>query len=243
MTDANTEYPYNPITIVSQDDETVTFTITNPFGENVIALYYQYASATTGDVKCFSETPLTSCPEPIEVTAHCLTGPKNSLAIVDIWFVDSAVVDSSDKFTVPECCEPEDDQTSISTVQYSFKVYCETKCVEPLPGGQRNLAVERGQSTSKSASDFAFSIHNEDVMEDPQPVKDNKSGQGHFCSALDYPCGENDDIMVHVCHYSAKDGYQTFCVPESDSDVIAYVPKDYCGPCIGGYGGAATYRN
>jgi hypothetical protein len=47
---------------------------------------------------------------------------------------------------------------------------------------------------------------------------------------------------VNVCHYSAREGYQTYCVPESDSDVIAYVPKDYCGPCVGGYGGSSTYR-
>lgn len=27
-----------------------------------------------------------------------------------------------------------------------------------------------------------------------------------------------------------------------DSDVIAYVPKDYCGPCVGGYH-SSTSRN
>merc|ERR1712118_638176 len=27
---------------------------------------------------------------------------------------------------------------------------------------------------------------------------------------------------VHVCHYSSRDGYKTFCVPESDSDALRF---------------------
>jgi hypothetical protein len=42
--------------------------------------------------------------------------------------------------------------------------------------------------------------------------------------------------MVYACHYSARHGYQTFCVPEPDSDILGFYPKDYCGPCVGGYG-------
>jgi hypothetical protein len=42
--------------------------------------------------------------------------------------------------------------------------------------------------------------------------------------------------MVYACHYSARHGYQTFCVPELDSDILGFYPKDYCGPCVGGYG-------
>lgn len=57
----------------------------------------------------------------------------------------------------------------------------------------------------------------------------------HYCSALDYPCGDSPNT-VYMCHYSAKVGHQTFCVPEPDSDVVQYYPKDYCGPCVGGFG-------
>jgi len=66
-----------------------------------------------------------------------------------------------------------------------------------------------------------------------EPSTDEKDG--HFCVSEDYPCDDKDD-HVYVCHYSARDGYKTFCVPESDSDVLAFYKKDYCGPCIGGYG-------
>ena len=56
----------------------------------------------------------------------------------------------------------------------------------------------------------------------------------HFCVSEDYPCGE-DGSRVNVCHYSARDGYKTFCVPEADSDVLAFYKKDYCGPCVRGF--------
>ena len=58
--------------------------------------------------------------------------------------------------------------------------------------------------------------------------------EGHFCSKDEYPCGADND-MVHVCHHSSRFGYQTFCVPEPDSDIVGLYSKDYCGPCIGGF--------
>jgi hypothetical protein len=58
---------------------------------------------------------------------------------------------------------------------------------------------------------------------------------GFYCSEDDFPC--KGDGNVYVCHYDARRGYQTFCLPESDSDVLRFYANDYCGPCIGGYGG------
>lgn len=56
-----------------------------------------------------------------------------------------------------------------------------------------------------------------------------------YCSASDFPCeGEG---MVYICHFSAHRGYQTFCIPEADSEVLRFYSKDYCGPCVGGFGG------
>jgi hypothetical protein len=56
----------------------------------------------------------------------------------------------------------------------------------------------------------------------------------YYCLAKDYPCEDGPDF-VHVCHYSSRVGYQTFCIPESDSEVLRFYAKDYCGPCIGGF--------
>jgi hypothetical protein len=58
-----------------------------------------------------------------------------------------------------------------------------------------------------------------------------------YCVSEDFPCeGEGSDL-VFVCHYSARKGYQTFCIPETDSDILRFYPNDYCGSCEGGYGG------
>jgi len=62
------------------------------------------------------------------------------------------------------------------------------------------------------------------------------SEEGFYCRAVDFPCGEAED-MVHVCHYSSRLGYQTFCIPEADSEVLRFYNNDYCGPCVGGFGG------
>jgi hypothetical protein len=58
---------------------------------------------------------------------------------------------------------------------------------------------------------------------------------GYYCSVEDFPCKGAGN--VYVCHYDARRGYQTFCLPESDSDVLRFYSNDYCGPCVGGYGG------
>ena len=55
-----------------------------------------------------------------------------------------------------------------------------------------------------------------------------------YCSAKDFPCEGGN---VNICHYSAKQGYQTYCIPEADSEVLRFYKSNYCGPCVGGFGG------
>lgn len=57
-----------------------------------------------------------------------------------------------------------------------------------------------------------------------------------YCLSEDFPCEGDEANMVYVCHYSARKGYQTFCVPEADSDILRFYAHDYCGPCEGGQG-------
>jgi hypothetical protein len=58
---------------------------------------------------------------------------------------------------------------------------------------------------------------------------------GYYCSAEDFPCQGAGN--VHICHYDARRGYQTFCLPEADSEVLRFYSNDYCGACVGGYRG------
>jgi hypothetical protein len=57
-----------------------------------------------------------------------------------------------------------------------------------------------------------------------------------YCLSEDFPCEGEETNMVYVCHYSKRKGYQTFCVPEADSDILRFYAHDYCGPCEGGQG-------
>jgi len=54
-----------------------------------------------------------------------------------------------------------------------------------------------------------------------------------YCAHKDYPCEGDEESMVYVCHYSSRAGYQTFCMPEMDSDVIRFNRNHHCGQCDG----------
>lgn len=56
-----------------------------------------------------------------------------------------------------------------------------------------------------------------------------------YCSSEDYPC--KGEKTVYICHYNPHLGYQTFCVPEEESDIVKFYVNSYCGPCVGGFGG------
>jgi hypothetical protein len=68
-----------------------------------------------------------------------------------------------------------------------------------------------------------------------EPGEDGDDGS-FYCLSEDFPC-QGGNNLVHVCHYSTRRGYQTFCIPEPDSEILRFYSNDYCGPCVGGYGG------
>lgn len=71
----------------------------------------------------------------------------------------------------------------------------------------------------------------------PVSEPDESGDDGSFyCLSADFPC-EGGAGMVHVCHYSTRKGYESFCIPEADSEILRFYSQDYCGPCVGGFGG------
>ena len=221
-----TEYPELPIIVVEQTKTQVRFKVKNTWSNVVSRIFTQYHAGVTGDNECF-ETDNIQRGESNEFTAYCMHNVP--ITLVDVWVSDVSFNATSDNADVPICCHPPSDDTN-PKVHYSFKVYCVSQCV-----------------SSTSAPESRRRLDSFSVEEDAQQPEKNQevgtlestdaegSGSGHYCSNNDYPCGD-DDSMVYVCHYSAKRGYQTFCVNEPDTDIIAYYPKDYCGPCVGGYG-------
>ena len=133
----------------------------------------------------------------------------------------------NDTAIVPECCYPEQPGGgSGPKVQYTFMIQCESHCnTEPTNDGERMLSEDQ-----ETDSEGFYQTRTKDTS---SPLELTSKG-GHYCSKEVHPCGPTNE-NVYVCHYSARDGYQTFCVPEEDTDILAYYPKDHCGPCFGGF--------
>merc|ERR1711933_404303 len=100
--------------------------------------------------------------------------------------------------------------------------------------------VTEGSSADHSSSDIGSQPITKDTIIDQKSehnvASSEMNSEGPYCRARDFPC-EGGDNMVYACHYSGRQGYQTFCIPESDSEILRFYTKDYCGPCVGGYGG------
>jgi len=96
-----------------------------------------------------------------------------------------------------------------------------------------------GSDILSSASGFKVSSFN-GAAESTVGDDEEEDGRG-YCRSEDFPCGEEEG-MVNVCHYSITSGYQTYCLKESDSDLVRTYPDDYCGPCTGGYGSTMNTR-
>lgn len=250
-----------PIEITSQNTTHVGFKVVNSWNRTFEYFYTEYHAGSFGETECLEEENIQSHLEVDEYLATCMHNVP--ISIVNIWVVDGnrAWFDEMDDAEVPECCHPPD-FSSVPVVQYTFKLSCK----DPCPTVARHLAAKTSSEEKKvnlhsksSSSDKQFHVEknkfvlpNESadqnslrkdrpsqVVSSSEPTIDARDG--HFCVSEDYPCGENND-RVHVCHYSARDGYKTFCVPEADSDVLAFYKKDYCGPCVGGYGGSTKKK-
>jgi hypothetical protein len=223
-----------PIIITEQTGSTVTFQVVNTFEQNFTSYFVEYHNGGFGEKECLQTENVEAFTEVATYTAECMVNVP--VSIVSIWIVDcdkslfDPLVDDAE---VPLCCEASGDSTC-SAVQYTFKLQCVDPCPQDNEPVARRLSKKQ-EDVAASAEAFKRTAVHESQADANEPSVDAKDG--HFCVSEDFPCGEDSD-RVFVCHYSARDGYKTFCVPEADSDVLAFYPKDYCGPCIGGYGGS-----
>lgn len=220
-----TEYEVAPIRVLDQNTSTVTFTIDNFLGVELDDMFIQYHFTAVGDTTCENEKTVSACGSNTTYTAFCMS--RTPVTIVDLWISDSHL-DISNSGTVPRCCHP--DESDVPVVQYSFLIHCETQCADTPP-----VRLLSDEDRAGAIEGFYKSSHRGHMS---SPLQIAAKG-GHYCSKEDHPCGANNE-NVHVCHYSARDGYQTFCVPEDDTDILAYYPKDHCGPCFGGFANPAV---
>ena len=228
-----TQYPQVPIVVTSQTREKVTFKVHNTYVEELNELYVQYHANDKGKYSCEGASPVARG-EFQEYTAYCMHNCP--ITIVEVWGKDDSIFTPGvDNAKVPKCCTEFSDHSQ-PAVQYTFKIHCESQC--PEDNYRRELETDKRQAAGTREQFVAVTREDEGGDDFQRDIDgDGNFGSekdGHFCSALDYPCGDDND-MVHVCHHSTRFGYQTFCVPEPDSDVVGLYAKDYCGPCIEGY--------
>ena len=211
--------------------------MTNTFPGKSTSVFTQTHVGDFGETECLEEENVGAVETVETYTAVCMH--NKNITVVHLWFSDGNYTfldEDLDNAEVPECCHGPD-YTQSPTVEYTYTLSCIDPCPddEPVTGARRLVAEE---DVAASAEEFERQT-NEAANKASEAGGD--ASDGHFCVAEDYPCSEEDPSKVYVCHYSARDGYKTFCVPEPDSDVLAFYPKDYCGPCVGGYGRQANH--
>jgi hypothetical protein len=227
-TNGVTSYNDMPIKITFQNATHVEFEVENTFGQN-ISMFTERTFGTFGESECLEEANFPA-DDSLTLMATCMHNVK--ISIVNMWVMecdtsDPVYLTDGDTAEIPVCCKARQD---CKVVQYTFKLPCVDPC--PPETNDRRL-VDAHSLISEKKAEVASTAEFEELTghADPSDVDD------HFCVIEDYPCGPSLD-KVHVCHYSARDGYKTFCVPEADSDALRFYPKDYCGPCVGGYSNA-----
>merc|ERR1712048_861895 len=251
-----TSLPFLPITLTSQAGEYVDFKITNPFANGFTKMYIQHHNTWVGASSCYGIESMHHCQEEI-LRAYCLSHSKQTF--VDLWFVNGADLERvTDDATIPLCCHPDFDDDHKGTIQFTFMISCEPQCQKE---GRSRRMQEDGTTSSASEPEIENSerlsnsppqdqllrmlqleleqqqqqlVQKQKQEEAVKQEKQQSNSSTKLCSAKEYPCGLFDD-MVQVCHYSTKRGYQTSCVSETDAEVLAFYPDDYCGPCTGGY--------
>ena len=223
--------PKLPIILLEQSTTEIKFKLNDDFIDEFVDFYVQFHSTDTGDTICVGEDGGAQGSNYTEYTAQCLENCP--ITLIDFWGSYNGDRDPNLSAAVPECCRPFDDN-SLPVVQYTLKIECIPQCPEDEDESRRHLSTEDTAGTQLEFTSLTNGSVDELIVDEAAAGEDFGGEDGHFCSMVDYPCGDNGD-MVHVCHYSSRLGYQTFCVPEEDSDVLGFFPKDYCGPCVGGY--------
>jgi hypothetical protein len=130
----------------------------------------------------------------------------DGFAEVRVVIKDGANFGSSDTVDVPEC-----DFGGLTDKLASYKIRIPCNLCEPARRTQEIVT---------------------ETVEEPSTEHEDAP----YCLSEDFPCEGDEANMVYVCHYSARKGYQTFCVTEADSDILRFYSNDYCGPCEGGQG-------
>ena len=214
-----------PIEIISMNDASVSFSISNTWSQagsvlDEICVQFQPNPMEEYDFR------LKKNQAPGLVSSYDATCNSAGIAEISI-YVHDASFDATNQVQIPAQCESSSSNPPSRSCAYNFIIPCKK---DLLCDANTTTPVRR---LDELDTDEAFKSTEFEAVNEPSINEDDIP----YCVSEDFPCEGDGSNMVFVCHYSARKGYQTFCIPESDSDILRFYPNDYCGPCEGGYGG------
>jgi len=160
---------------------------------------------------------------PNTLAAAC--DPITQTADIEVYVSNDSILYSS---TRGQCGDP-----GPGSCSYAYKIPCSTAV---MCDGVRRLEDDVGDIVPDADivdedADIEQGFMTEEMKAAAEPSDDSEDTP--YCVHEDYPCKGNEEKMVYVCHYSSRSGYQSFCVPELDSDILRFNKKHHCGSCDG----------
>jgi hypothetical protein len=213
--DSMCEYYDEPIRIEELSDDPrpqeVRFSFSNNWEVSMddVELYYDRG---IGKQECQSLNSVSSGQMYHDVlTAAC--NPITQTAEIEVFIRSEGISHAS---STGHC----GDDTRVGSCSYLYEIPCSTLVVCD--------DTRRLESNIEDAYEKGFMT---DEMKAAEPS--DESDDTPYCVHNDYPCKGDEENMVYVCHYSSRAGYQTFCIPEMDSDILSFDKNHHCGPCDG----------
>lgn len=207
--DSICQYSTEPILIEELNDSgsgEVRFSFTNNWGVSLdnIDLYYDRGDGL--GQQCQSLYSLgRGDMYPNTMAAAC--DVETQMAEIEVYISDGSISHTS---SLGKCGDH-----GAGSCSYVYRIPCSTDVACEY---ERRLESESESEGGEKANEFELNYDTEDTP---------------YCLHKDYPCEGDDKNMVYVCHYSSQAGYQTFCIPEMDSDILRFNENHHCGPCDG----------
>jgi len=221
--DSMCEYTSQPFTIEELDDtgsNEVRFSFTNNWPTTMSDIELRYDRGDGLGPQCQSLNSLSSgAMYPNTLAATC--DPETQTADIEVYVSSNSITHSSSK---NHCGAGPGSCSYVYKIPCSTNIMCDDIRVRQLNG----IGDQLGQDGNEN---ILRGFMTEEMKAAGEPDED--SVDAPFCAHNDYPCKGDEEKMVYVCHYSPQKGYQTFCIPEIDSDILQFDDRNHCGPCDG----------
>jgi len=224
------EYSSQPFTIEELDESgsnELHFSFQNNWPAAMANIELLYDRGDGSGQQCQSLNSLSyGAKYPSILAAAC--DPATQTAEIEVFVSNTSISNSSAR---SQC-----GASGLGLCSFVYKIPCST---DVMCDGVRRLDMPDVNANASIAQGFITA----EMMAAPiEPSKDEFEDDAPYCVHEDFPCQGDEEYMVHVCYYSSHSDYQTFCIPEIDSDVLRFNKNHHCGPCKGWNGVERTVQ-